>query len=84
MADRIVVDVITGQVSTVTLTAAEIAATQAAATAEAAAQAAAAADAKDMTKFDNKLKALALWVAQLHGKTPVQAKNEIKAILDTL
>ena len=40
--------------------------------------------ARDEIETDIKFKALVLWVAQLHGKTPAEARAEVRAILQGL
>ena len=82
MADRIEVDAVTGERKVVPLTQAELDAATAAHAAELTAQAAKATDEADLTKFDRRTMILVKWIAQLHAKTPAQARAELKTIGD--
>ena len=39
---------------------------------------------RDVLETDHKYRALVIWIGQLHGKTPAEARTELRAILQGL
>lgn len=84
MRQRTVIDVKTGQMISVPFTPQEEAEADALMAEEQTTKAQEAEDAKDVTKVPKMLKAIALWVGDLHGLTPAQVKAQVKAKYESL